>query len=74
MVHLSLKKDVFNNIVKDDSPYKAPEKIGHAELERGEELLIFTCEYKKELTNRSAKKEQFEIAKKYSVPHCLDRN
>ena len=58
------EKDVFTNIVKEEKPYSDPVKIGHAELRNNEELLVFTCQYNKELTARSAKKQQFEIAKK----------
>jgi len=58
------EKDVFTNVVNDASSYSTPVKIGQANLEGSEELLVFTCEYKKELTDRSAKKQQFEIAKK----------
>ncbi len=58
------EKDVFTNTVNEETPYSDPIKIGHAELKNHEELLVFTCEYNKELTARSAKKQQFEIAKK----------
>jgi len=58
------EKDVFTNVVNEERPYSDPIKIGNAELKNHEELLVFTCEYNKELTARSAKKEQFEIAKK----------
>ena len=60
----SPEKDVFENVVAEESPFANPEKIGHAELNGHEELLIFTCFYAGELTSRSAKKKQFEIAKK----------
>lgn len=58
------EKDVFTNTVNEEAPYSDPIRIGHAELKNHEELLVFTCEYNKELTARSAKKQQFEIAKK----------
>ncbi len=58
------EKDVFINTVNEESPYSDPIKIGFAALKNHEELLVFTCEYNKELTARSAKKQQFEIAKK----------
>ncbi len=58
------EKDVFTNTVNEDTPYSDPIKIGYAELKNHEELLVFTCEYNKKLTERSAKKQQFEIAKK----------
>jgi adenine-specific DNA-methyltransferase len=56
--------DLFYNILEEGSNFEDPEKIGHAELEDSNELLIFTCAYKGELTQRSAKKRQFEIAKR----------
>ena len=58
------ERDVFTNTVNEEAPYSDPIKIGHAELKNQAELLVFTCETKKELTARSAKKKQFEIAKK----------
>lgn len=58
------EKDVFTNAVNEGTSYSDPIKIGHAELKNHEELLVFTCQYNKELTARSAKKQQFEIAKK----------
>lgn len=58
------EKEIFTNTVKEDAPYSDPVKIGHAELFNHEELLVFSCEYNGELTERSAKKRQFEIAKK----------
>lgn len=58
------EKEIFVNTVQEETPYSDPVKIGHAELNNHEELLVFTCECNKELTERSAKKRQFEIAKK----------
>ena len=39
-------------------------KLGGAEYDNTDELLIFTCKYEGELTQRSSKKKQFEIAKR----------
>lgn len=58
------EQEVFENLVSEEKPYADPLKIGHAELNNHEELLVFSCYYKSELTARSAKKQQFEIAKK----------
>ena len=58
------EKEIFINTVNKETPYSDPVKIGYAELKNHEELLVFTCEYNKKLTERSAKKQQFEIAKK----------
>lgn len=58
------EKVIYTEIVKKDASFSDPVKIGQAELKNNEELLVFTCQSKKELTARSAKKQQFEIAKK----------
>jgi len=58
------ERDVFYNIVKEESSFSDPIKIGHADLFNHEELLVFSCEYQGTLTERSAKKQQFTIAKK----------
>jgi len=58
------EKEVFTDTVNKDTHYADPIKIGSAELNSSEELLVFTCQYNKELTARSAKKQQFGIAKK----------
>lgn len=39
-------------------------KHGEAELGGGDELLVLSCKYKGELTTRSSKKKQYEIAKR----------
>src|SRR5699024_6481695 len=54
----------FYNIVNEESKFEIPLKLGQAELKDGDELLVFTCQFRGELTQRSAKKRQFEIAKK----------
>lgn len=39
-------------------------KLGEVEFEDSDELLVFSCQYNGELSNRSSKRKQFEIAKK----------
>ena len=39
-------------------------KLGQAEFSDSDELLVFSCKYNGELSERSSKKKQFEIAKK----------
>jgi len=56
--------DEFYNVLGEISNFENPKKIGEAELKDGDELLVFTCQFRGELTQRSAKKRQFEIAKK----------
>jgi adenine-specific DNA-methyltransferase len=40
------------------------QKIGEVEFKNAEDLLVFACKYNGELSERSSKKRQFEIAKK----------
>ena len=58
------EQEVFENIVSEEKPFADPVKVGHAELNNHEELLVFTCMYEDELTARSSKKKQFDIAKR----------
>lgn len=58
------EQEVFENIVSEEKPFADPVKVGHAELNNHEELLVFTCKYEDELTARSSKKKQFDIAKR----------
>lgn len=60
----SPQEDVFPDIIKNDEPFGVPTKIGEAQLKNHEELVVFSCAYKKDLNERSAKKRQFEIARK----------
>src|SRR5699024_5902575 len=62
----SFKRDyqTFPEARKDADSFGAPEKIGEAALSRHETLMVFSCKSKKELSERSAKKKQFEIAKR----------
>jgi adenine-specific DNA-methyltransferase len=39
-------------------------KLGEAEYDGTDELLVFSCQYKNELSSRSSKKKQYDIAKK----------
>lgn len=53
-------------IVKDNdfANFSSLQKIGEIEFKDASDLLVFACKYKGELSNRSSKKKQFEIAKK----------
>lgn len=54
----------FPEAGKDQDSFGIPEKIGEAALNGHETLMVFSCLSKKELSERSAKKKQFEIAKR----------
>ena len=55
---------LFENKDEIMSNYETIEKIGEAELDLSEEILILAAKTKSNLTNRSSKKRQYEIAKK----------
>lgn len=57
-------EDVFYDIIGEDARFDDPIKIGQAELTNSDELLVFICKSHQELTARSGKKMQFDIAKK----------
>lgn len=57
-------EDVFYDMIPEDTPFDDPVKIGEAVLESEEEILVFLCRYQNTLTQRSGKKQQFDIAKK----------
>src|SRR5690625_5070031 len=57
-------EDTFYDIVDGDSRFDDPIKIGQASLADSDELLVFVCKSNQELTARSARKKQFDIAKK----------
>src|SRR5690625_2502951 len=57
-------QDVFYEMIPEDTPFDDPVKIGEAVLESEEEILVFLCRYQNTLTQRSGKKQQFDIAKK----------
>jgi len=40
-------------------------KLGECEYGNTDELLVFSCKYQGELTARSSKKKQYDIAKKH---------
>ncbi len=50
--------------VRDFSDFSNLQKIGEVEYNNSDELLVFSCQYKGELTSRSSKRKQYEIAKK----------
>jgi tRNA1(Val) A37 N6-methylase TrmN6 len=58
------EREDFDYTIENEPNFSNLQKIGAAELSDTEELLAFTCKYNGELTARSAKKKQYEIAKK----------
>jgi hypothetical protein len=52
------------DVASDFEKFDNLTKVGEIEFENTDVLLVFTCEYLGELTSRSSKKAQYEIAKK----------
>lgn len=49
---------------KDFKEFSGLTKLGEVEYSDSDELLVFSCKYNTELSSRSSKKKQYEIAKK----------
>lgn len=54
----------FTHIISDYEKFDNLIKLGEIEYENTDKLIVFTCMFKGELTSRSARKTQFELAKK----------
>jgi len=57
----------FNHIIDDEGRFEnfsELKKLGEVEFDDSDELLVFSCKYSGELSERSSKKKQFDIAKK----------
>ena len=57
-------EESFDHVIEEYGQFSQLAKLGAAEYENTDELLVFSCKYEGELTQRSSKKKQFEIAKK----------
>jgi len=57
-------EETFDHMIEEYGQFSQLTKLGAAEYENTDELLVFSCKYEGELTQRSSKKKQFEIAKK----------
>lgn len=54
----------LSDIVSDFKKFGNLIKLGEIEYDNTDKLMVFTCKYQGELTSRSSKKAQYEIAKK----------
>lgn len=54
----------FSNHTQGEVKFRNLYKLGEISYDNTDELLIFSCEFNGELSSRSSKKIQFEIAKK----------
>lgn len=64
------KNSAFKEITKDysckltDNRFSGLKKLGYIDYDDSDSLLVFSCKYNDDLSSRSSKKMQFEIAKK----------
>ncbi|MBW6533937.1 MAG: Eco57I restriction-modification methylase domain-containing protein [Mariniphaga sp.] len=56
----------LNHILREQDfvEFSHLQKIGEVEYDNADELLVLSCQYKGELTSRSSKRKQYDIAKK----------
>lgn len=54
----------YSEFLTDNPKFQELQKLGEAEFDEIEDLIVFSCKYDGELTSRSSKKQQYEIAKK----------
>lgn len=59
-------EESFDHLFKDEkfSDFSEVLKLGEAAYDNSDDLLVFSCKYSGELSARSSKKKQFDIAKK----------
>lgn len=53
----------FSELISDNEKFTNLYKLGEIEYDNTDKLIVFTCKFKNELTSRSARKAQFELAK-----------
>lgn len=56
--------DDLSYLLKPGDDFSLLNKIGEVKYDNADELLVFSCKYDGELTSRSSRKRQFDIAKK----------
>ncbi len=63
--------DDLSYLLKDEN-FSLLEKIGEAKLENAEDIIMFICKSEFDLTERSSKKSQYEIAKAVMRQEVMD--
>ena len=57
------EEEDFSEILKENEAFSDLEKLGEVELSDGKDILFFACKSEKDLSERSGKKIQYDIAK-----------
>ena len=66
------EEEDFSEILKENEAFSDLEKLGEVELSDGKDILFFACKSKKDLSERSGKKIQYDIAKRLMQQEMKD--
>ena len=66
------QEEAFSEILKEKEAFSDLEKLGEVELSDGKDILFFACKSKKDLSERSGKKIQYDIAKRLMQQEMKD--
>ena len=66
------EEEDFSEILKENEAFSDLEKLGEVELSDGKDILFFACKSEKNLSERSGKKIQYDIAKRLMQQEMKD--
>ena len=66
------EEEDFSEILKENEAFSDLEKLGEVELSDGKDILFFACKSEKDLSERSGKKIQYDIAKRLMQQEMKD--
>ena len=66
------EEEDFSEILKENEAFSDLEKLGEVELFDGKDILFFACKSEKDLSERSGKKIQYDIAKRLMQQEMKD--
>ena len=66
------QEEDFSEILKENEAFSDLEKLGEVELSDGKDILFFACKSEKDLSERSGKKIQYDIAKRLMQQEMKD--
>ena len=66
------EEEDFSEILKENEAFSDLEKLGEVELSDGKDILFFACKSEKDLSERSRKKMQYDIAKRLMQQEMKD--
>ena len=66
------EEEDFSEILKENEAFSDLEKLGEVELSDGKDIIFFACKSEKDLSERSGKKIQYDIAKRLMQQEMKD--